>query len=127
MICEKCGADMKEIHDAFSEGMECPNCGWGWVTTNVGAIADDNIDYEIWLKPGNACNTGNIKLIADIANVNFIQAKGLLSSSQAVLIYKAVSESVATMPKANRVQAVARKLKNAEVAFTISPDFPYDI
>ncbi|MDD6311481.1 MAG: zf-TFIIB domain-containing protein [Firmicutes bacterium] len=127
MICEKCGADMKEIQGAFSEGMECPNCGWGWVTTNIGSIADDNTDYEIWLQPGNTGNTSNIKLVADIANVNFVQAKQLLDSNCATMIYKAVSESATTMPKAQRVQIIAKRLKETEISFSISPDFPYDV
>ncbi len=118
---------MKEIHDAFSEGMECPNCGWGWVTTNIGSFAEDNTDYEIWLQPGNTSNTSNIKLIADIANVNFVQAKQILGSNFALMIYKAVSESAATMPKAQRVQVIAKRLKEAEISFLISPGFPFDV
>lgn len=127
MICEKCGAKMKEIQDTISGGMECPNCGWGWVTTNIGSMADDNTDYEIWLQPGNVCTTDNIKLIADIACINFIQAKKMLSSSHAVLIYKAVNESAAAMPKAKRVQVIGKRLKIAEIVFTVAPEFPYDI
>lgn len=127
MICEKCGSEMKEIKGATSKGMECPNCGWGWVTTNIGSLAEDNTDYEIWLQPGNTINTSNIKLIADIANVNFVQAKQLLGSNCAGVIYKAISESAATMPKAQRVQMIAKRLKEAEISFLISPDFPFDV
>ena len=97
------------------------------MTTNIGSIADDNTDYEIWLQPGNTGNTSNIKLVADIANVNFVQAKQLLDSNCATMIYKAVSESATTMPKAQRVQIIAKRLKETEISFSISPDFPYDV
>lgn len=61
---------MEEIQGAFSEGMECPNCGWGWVTTNIGSIADDNTDYEIWLQPGiQATEQWNVRTHSQITFV----------------------------------------------------------
>ena len=35
--------------------------------------------------------------------------------------------SASAMYKAQRVQAVAWRLKNADVAFAITPDFPFEV
>jgi len=127
MICEKCGAEMKEVHSSFSIGMECPNCGWGWVTTHIDAVFEDDINYEIWLIPGNEQSKVKIKVMAEVLGVNFLQAKKILSSEEAVMIYKARNEAAATMPKAKRVQTVVALLKQAGLRFSIKPDFPYEV
>lgn len=127
MICEKCGAEMKEIQSPFSSGMECPICGWGWVTTNMDAASEDDTNYEIWLTPGNVQTKETIKALADAVGINFLQAKKLLSSSESVMIYRAKNEAVAAMSKAKRVQAVATLLKQAGLQFSINPDFPYEV
>ena len=79
-ICEKCGEQMISIQDERTVGMTCPRCGWGWVTSYFDPITTDNTDYSIFIKPDNPATASNIKLIADIAGVNFLQAKKLLSS-----------------------------------------------
>ncbi len=127
MICEKCGAEMKEIISELSPGMKGPDGGWGWVTTSINPIVNDRTDYEIRIMPGCSQHIENIKLLAEIMGINFLKAKNLLGSNQPELVYKAHDESASALAKAQRVQHVAHRLKKAGVAFTITPDFPYDV
>lgn len=127
MICEKCGTEMEKIKTDFSIGVECPNCGWGWVTTSVDSIKEDNTSYEIWLEPGNVQSASNIKLIATVAGINVVQAKKILNSDGAELIYKSQLEPVSKFSAAQHVQKNAKMLKKAGIEFRISPNFPYEI
>jgi hypothetical protein len=127
ILCEKCGEQMININSEHTVGMTCPKCGWGWVTSRFDPIATDETDYSVFIKPDNPAVPSNIKLIADIAGVNFLQAKKLLSSGNDELVYKAKNESASTMYKAQRVQAVAKKLKEAGIVFTITPEFPFEV
>ncbi|MCQ2555455.1 MAG: hypothetical protein MJ171_07370 [Clostridia bacterium] len=127
MICEKCGTEMKKIERELSKGMECPNCGWGWITTDLEPILTDDTEYVIWLCQGNESCTSNIKLIAEIANLNYVQAKKLLCSNHTELLYKAIDVSAATISKAQRVQEIAKRLSEAGILFEITPDFPFEI
>lgn len=118
---------MKEIKSRFSTGMECPKCKWGWITTEIDTIAEDNTNYKVWLEPGNSQDLGNIKLVAAIANVNYIKAKELLSSKDRILIYNSDNKTASTKSKAQRVQEIASRLKEYRISFTILPTFPYGI
>ena len=127
MICEKCGAEMTEVRSSLSIGMECPNCGWGWITTNTDDMAEDDTEYEIMLLEGNEPSKDAIKLISTVAEVNYLQAKKLITASAPIVIYRAHNEAVSTMPKAMRVKTVAKALKQASIRYTIKPDFPYEV
>lgn len=118
---------MISIKDGRTVGMTCPRCGWGCVTSHFDSIATDDIDYSIFIKPDNSATASNIKLIADIAGVNFLQAKKLLISEKNELVYKAKNEPASTMYKAQRVLVVAKRLKKANIAFVIVPDFPFEV
>ena len=127
VLCEKCGEQMISTNSEHTIGMTCPKCGWGWVTSYFDPIATDDTDYSIFIKANNPAIPSTIKLISDITGVNFLQAKKLLCSGNDELVYKAKNESASTMYKAQRVQAVAKKLKEADIAFTITPDFPFEV
>lgn len=43
------------------------------------------------------------------------------------LVYNAKNEAASTMYKAQRVQAVAKRLKEAGIVFAIVPDFPFEV
>lgn len=126
LICEKCGAEMVDRSVGASICIECPKCGWGWATTTYDLTDDDHTSYEIWLAPGNPQSLDVIRLIADIANINFVQAKRTLASEKAIMIYKAHPEAVAEMNMMQRTRCIAQRLFNAGLRFSILPDFPYD-
>ena len=41
-ICEKCGTEMVPIDKKIPVGLTCPNCGWGWATTYIDPIIEDD-------------------------------------------------------------------------------------
>ncbi len=127
IICEKCGAEMIDRSTGDSIFIECPNCGWGWASTTYDSSMDDETAYEIWLCPGNSQSPEVLRLIADIANVNFLQAKMILNSKEPVMIYKAYTETVASLNKVQKIQVLGRSLKSAQVKFFISPEFKYKL
>lgn len=53
IICEKCGAVMTPLDPERPIGMECPECGWGWVTSYIEPKAEDATIYSIILEQGN--------------------------------------------------------------------------
>ena len=73
--CEKCGAVMCPIDPSKPVGMTCPNCGWGWATTYVDPMLDDNTIYKVSLSNGNKASKSAIKAVAKVSGKNFIQAK----------------------------------------------------
>ncbi len=127
IICEKCGAKMIDRSEGGSIFVECPNCGWGWATTTHDASMDDKTEYEIWLRPGNSQSAEILHLIADIANVNFLQAKKMLNNQEPVMLCKACNEAAASLSKVQKIQIIAGSLKKANVEFFITPDFKYEI
>ena len=42
-ICEKCGTEMVPIDKKIPVGLTCPNCGWGWATTYIDPIIEDDM------------------------------------------------------------------------------------
>lgn len=127
ILCEKCGTQMIPLLEYGSVGMTCPNCGWGWATTSSDPTADDDTEYEIWVCPGNSQSPAVLRLIADIANVNLLQAKKMLGSQEPVMLYKACNEAAAALNKVQKILVIAGRLKSAKVEFFITPDFKYEI
>ena len=126
-ICEKCGAEMIDRSSGDSIVVECSKCGWGWATTTYDPTIDDDTSYEIWLMPGNMQTLDTIRLIADIAGVNYLQAKKMLCDKAPVMLYKAYNEAVASQTGVQKIQDIAGRLAGANVIFSIKPDFPYNI
>ena len=42
ILCPTCGAEMRLIDPVKDVGMICPNCGWGWATSDIDPILDDS-------------------------------------------------------------------------------------
>lgn len=112
ILCEKCGSEMHEIDEFCTVGMECPNCGWGMVTTSPAIL--DRRTYSIFLN-SNKDSINNIKLISAIANCNYITAKRLIESAP-VLIF---------CGSAIKVKSAKKKLEEADIAYSIKPEVPY--
>lgn len=112
VLCEKCGSEMRRIDKLCSVGMECLNCGWGWVTTSP--IISDGQTYNIFLN-SNKSSTNHIKLISSITNCNYITSKKLIESAP-VSIFSG---------NALEVKAIKKKLEDADIPHSIEPKFPY--
>ena len=114
IVCEKCGAEMHIVRDSYQMGMECPNCGWGWVTTYNEPIEVDYSVYHVVLDSKDG-SLANVKLVASIVNCNYLWAKRIIENSPSEIF----------SGKAVDVREIRDRLVQAGMAFRIEPDFPY--
>ena len=114
IVCEKCGAEMHIVRDSYQMGMECPNCGWGWVTTYNEPIEVDYSVYHVVLDSKDS-SLANVKLVASIVNCNYLWAKRIIENAPSEIF----------SGKAVDVREIRDRLVQAGVAFRIEPDFPY--
>ncbi len=114
IVCEKCGAEMHIVRDSYQMGMECPNCGWGWVTTYNDPIEVDYSVYHVVLDSKDG-SLANVKLVASIVNCNYLRAKRIIENSPSEIF----------SGKAVDVREIRDRLVQAGMAFRIEPDFPY--
>lgn len=114
MKCEKCGTRMNEINDETTIGMICPNCGYGYCTTNNNSIYFDETEYKISVVAFEN-EIESIKVLAKIMNKNYITIKNGLKKLP-LLVYKG---------KAVDVNEKKKELDKSTVQYTISPKFPY--
>ena len=114
IICEKCGAEMHIVRDSYQMGMECPNCGWGWVTTYNEPIEVDYSVYHVVLDSKDS-SLANVKLVASIVNCNYLRAKRIIENAPSEIF----------SGKAVDVREIRDRLVQAGMAFRIEPDFPY--
>lgn len=112
VLCEKCGTEMRSIHELCTVGMKCAACGWGWVTTNP--MISDTKTYNIFLYPIKS-TADNIKIISSIANCNYITAKKLIESAPVSVFSGSALE----------VKLIKERLENADIIHSIEPEFPY--
>ena len=113
-VCEKCGAKMRSVQTPYSLGMECPNCGWGWISTYNEPIYEDENEYLVILESKES-SFADVKTVSSIVNCNFIQAKKIIESAP-VEIY---------CGDAIKVREIKEKLDQNNVAYRIEPKFPY--
>ena len=113
--CEKCGAEMIPLDPNKPIGMECPECGWGWVTSYIEPKYEDETVYSITLEQGNDINKTILKAISQIKNCNFIEAKNLIENPN-----KALTEG-----RAMEIDKVVQILEQASVKYSIELEWPY--
>ncbi len=115
VLCDKCGAEMIPVDPERPVGMKCPNCGWGWVTSYIDPIKEDETIYEISLEEGNQVTKDNIRLVSEISDVNFLEAKRLLENAPKSFI----------SGKAVDINDAVIRLKVTGINFTVTPEYPY--
>ena len=115
MKCEKCGAEMLYYQQYSEQGWKCPNCEWETVTTYIEPIYEDTTNYCIKLNKHDIITKKQLKIVAYIKQCNYIQAKK----------YLVTGDSIFEEDKASKIRDIARKLKEANVDFEISPEFKY--
>jgi len=114
--CEKCGGVMEYKRDSSTEGYHCTNCDWNVVTTYIDPINLDMQEYNVYLIDDEISVTSSqIKLVAKIANCNYIQSKKILESKGGFL-YKG---------RATLVKEVIQELDENEINYKIEPEFSY--
>lgn len=115
----RCGDDSASGIRIYRYDMS--NCGWGWATTLSDPTDNDDTKYEIWLRPVNSQSSEILHLIADISNVNLLQAKKMLSCHEPVMLYKACNEAASSLNKVQKIQAIAGYLKKRMLSSSSLP------
>lgn len=115
MLCEKCKTDMIHICENSVQGWSCPICGWEILTTYTDKIYQDMTEYSIFTKRVTHIDKDKIKVISQIAGVNYIIAKQMLEKED-VCILKA---------KAIDIKTTVCKLEDADIPFEVIPKFNY--
>ncbi len=118
VICEKCGTEMLPIDPNKHVGMTCPNCGWGWATTYIDPIQEDDTVYVVYLGEGNVISKATIKTVATISNINYMQAKKMMENNPTAIIFSG---------NAVQVRDILLQLKSLSLTFKVEPDFPYPL
>ena len=95
---------------------ECSESGCGLATTYIDPIYEDSAKYKIILLPNNSINEEKIKIIK-----TFISG---LITPQAISMLKKGDEILAE-DYASSIIEQKKKLDNANIAYIISPDFPW--
>lgn len=114
--CEKCGTLMISYKQGHNVGMSCPNCGWGWATTEFEPIELDQTIYIVNIDIITKPSIEEIKLVSKLLNVNYLIANKLLICGKASFQGKAI-----------KIKDKLRELNNIKIGYTISPKFNYDI
>lgn len=114
--CDKCGNIMIPIQKEGVTGMVCPNCGFGFVTSYIDPMYEDQNVYEVYLSTGNTITNKNYFLIQSITGKNIQEIKQLFESSP-FLLYKG---------HAVEVRELKNKLDESGVKYVIVPDFNYE-
>jgi len=112
-ICLECGAEMLYFREGHCCGLKCTKCENGIATT--APIVTDPTAYAVALKPSNRSAVGNVRLIANIAGVNWLQAKKLIESAPSEIF----------RGQALKVQGIKNQLEAAGIKYKIEPEFPY--
>lgn len=114
--CEICGTEMKYFEENLTMGWLCPKCNWGVVTTNQNHILFDQMEYTLSISSIEKPSVDIIRQVSRSLECNFIEARRKLQEDHVKLVCKA-----------NAVRDIARKLKEHDISFSITPDFPHSI
>ncbi len=109
-------------HEGSSLVSYCIECGQPLLaTTKLPDIDVDTTTYRIHLLAHDKPSVAQLKAVAKVANINLLQAKELAAGPNDATAPMLIFEG-----RAANVQRHRRDLIEAEVEFTISPEFPYD-
>lgn len=115
-VCEKCGRSVEFRRDGSTQGVFCTKCEWSVVTTYLPEILRDTTSYEVSVTSGDDRNDQHLKVVAQLAGVNFLAARKLLQGSSGFLVFAG---------SATKTAEVRDMLKLAGLAYEIKPPFPW--
>ena len=113
--CDECDIDLVYCQQESTITWTCPACGWDLVTTYISPIYQDINKYEIFLLKNISPKVDQLRVIARISGLNFIEAKKLLGSDEAFLFEG----------KAADVLPIKTQLEQEEIGFRIVPEYNY--
>ena len=114
--CEKCGCVMQEYETDTCEGAKCPNCGWGWVTTRRDPLLEDQVIYEVKIVPNDSLSKKKLVTVSELFGINYLESSKMLKTGSGTF-----------SGRADDIIKKLKKLKDNDIAFSVTPDFPYEI
>ena len=115
MNCEKCETEIFTSIEGSCLAVRCPNCGWSLVTTYIDKIHSDSTIYTITIINIPDPTIPQIRLVAKLANVNWLQVKDMLAQDEMLLVQE----------RAPKIKQVVSLLTEANIPYRIFPDYTY--
>ncbi len=113
LVCPECGGLTQVLREGLTLGLSCTRCTWSVVSTCIPEIQLDYTSYEVRVGGGDYRNRPQIKLVADISGVNFLEARKLLQQTEPLIF----------SGRAVDVVPVREALNRAGLVCTITPEF----
>ena len=114
MKCDKCNGEMEYFREGSCCGWKCSNCGWEFVTTYSDPMDLDEQLYSINLFAIEVPKAEIIMYFSKIKGCNFLDGKVMLNKGTSI-----------DNLKAWEVKKIISELNKMEIAFEITPEFPY--
>ena len=115
MICDKCGGEMRYKKEGHSISWICDICGDAVASSFFEPYETDTTDYHILISASNKTDIGTLKIVAGVANCNYIEAKKLIEKAPVEVFHGQAVE----------VKAIKEKFEATSIDFKIEPEFPY--
>ena len=113
LLCERCGKPMEIRQHGSTKGAYCNSCGHAVVTTDISDLRRDVRSYEVRVLGGDPADHLHVKAVAGIAQINFLEARRLLSDD-APLVFRGIAVDVVE---------VRSRLRSVGLKCSIEPDF----
>ena len=111
--CPECSAKIESIFEGHLSGTRCTNCNWSVFTTYFKPIEKDLTEYEVFVTPTFNFTNEQIKIVANLLNINFLQAREKLME-KIFKIYKG---------KAKEILTIKEYLNSVGLHYQIYPEF----
>lgn len=111
--CPQCASPTEQIREGRVSGTRCPKCGWSVVTTETDAIDRDASTYQVRVRHSDFHNETQVKTVARLAGINFLQARRLLQEEDPIVFQGGARE----------VLRVKAELDQAHLLHSITPSF----
>lgn len=98
-----------------TQGWKCTACGNGIYTSYFDEIDSDPTEYSLVIAGTRDVTTEKIQYISKISNINFIEAKNILSKGNN-------SEIKA---KAPLMKEIIIRLRELDIDYSVTPEFKY--
>ncbi len=113
--CEDCGSKAEFDIRGSTQGLFCSKCDWAVLRTYIPQIDLDRTTYKLFIISGDHKNKNQVKTIARVANVNFLQARQMLLGSDEQI----------TEGSAVAIDNARQDLSDVGLEFYTEPDFPH--
>lgn len=113
--CPQCASPTEQIREGRVSGTRCPKCGWSVVTTETDAIDRDATLYEVRIIHSDYHNEAQVKTVARMLGVNFLQARRLLHEKDPLVF----------QGRAREVLRIKADMEKMHIPYSILPSFDW--